>query len=183
MQSFFSLCTNSAKLAEPTTVASAKPTDAELQGTNGQEQQINDIFLTSKLSADLIDAPHEANFALQKDKYAIRVEGPALGRDAVASLLRASDDVDSRLSCIFCKLANCRFANSIGAANEYCYKTGLQGRSDTVVGRSYEFVRDHLGWIYDTKMDLQCQGENRFCYAWDILNKKTKLRLEKCHDE
>ena len=161
MQSFFSLCTNSAKLAEPTTVASAKPTDAELQGTNGQEQQINDIFLTSKLSADLIDAPHEANFALQKDKYAIRVEGPALGRDAVASLLRTSDDVDSRLSCVLCKLPNCRFADAISAANEYYHKTGLQGRSDAVVGRSYEFERDHFGRMYDTKMDFQCQAEIR----------------------
>ena len=38
MQSFFGLCANSAELAEPTTVAWAKPTNAELQGTNSQEK-------------------------------------------------------------------------------------------------------------------------------------------------
>jgi hypothetical protein len=55
---------------------------------------------------NLVRVAHEASFAFE-GKRCLRVECPAFGRDAVAGLLRAPNNVDSRLSCVFRELPHC----------------------------------------------------------------------------
>ena len=117
-------------------------TDAVLQGPDGQEEEVDGVLLAGEFGADIIHVAHQGAFPLEEDKSAFGVERFTFGRDAVAGFLRAPDNVDAWLSCVFRELLHCRFADSIGAADEHGDKAG-QSRTYAIVGGLYDLERDH----------------------------------------
>ena len=56
---------------------------------------------------------------------------------------------------MFRELFDCRFADSIGASDEDCDKTGWYGGPYAVIGRLYDFKRDHVEEFDAAEINMQ----------------------------
>jgi hypothetical protein len=85
--------------------------------------------------AYFVDVPQKAHVRLHKLEFAIKVKLFALFENAIGSLLRATNDIDSGFGSILGKCPYCVFTNAAGPSNEDGDEALKEGGGDPFVGR------------------------------------------------
>jgi len=108
------------------------------------KEDVDCCFLAFDLATNIINIYQKADVGLDEFEFATRVKLLALIHDAIRSLLRLTNDVDSGFRGIFGKLQQRVFANTTGSSHEDGYEAMGEGRSDAFVRRNYFREENHL---------------------------------------
>ena len=121
------------------------------------EEDVDRCFLALYLAAYIIHSFQKAHVGLHELELAIGVKLLALFDYTIGGLLRATDDVGSRLPSILSKCFHCVFANATGPSHEDGYKILREGGGNVLVRRKDLCECDHLLF----RIDLETQFLDR----------------------
>lgn len=98
--------------------------------SNSQKQNINRLLLALDLPAYIIHHANQAGVRLDEYILPFRVQRFAFGCNSVAGFLLAADEIGAGAAGVLGELLECRFADTVGGADEDADQACGEGGGD-----------------------------------------------------